>query len=240
MIHNLQFIQVKTPVLKPPQDDLYSVIEQKIDEIKEGDIVLIASKVVSIHQGRCVKKNEVNKDLLVEEEADAYLPREQSQQFVSFLTMKNNALALSAGIDPMDDYYVLLPDRPHETAEEFRQNLKKKYRINNLGVIVTDSHSAPLRRGVTCYAVGFAGIQPLTDDGPKRDFAKWTVNVIDVLASIGGVYLGEASHQRTPIVIIRGADFVNFTDKPDYTTFFTQPENDLYYPVLKHFIKKKP
>ena len=67
---------VKTRVLRPPQDDLLDAMKKSLPKLKEGSVVAVTSKVVSIWQGRCVSaKKYPDRDKLIAEEADEYLPR---------------------------------------------------------------------------------------------------------------------------------------------------------------------
>lgn len=231
-------IPVLTREMRPPKDDLYAVIDQYLPPVQEGDIILITSKVVSIHQGRCYKKIETDKLELAKSEADAYTFTESKKK--RLVAIKHHAISLYAGVDPFYDYYITLPHEPNAEARRIATYMKKKYHIQKLGVIITDSHSMPLRRGVSCYAVGFAGISPLIDRG-RRNYTKWTSNVVDILAGYGGLYLGESaqSSQLTPIVIMRGVELVDFTTKDFSDTFFVGEDNDLYSPLLKDFKKTK-
>lgn len=234
----MKCIPIHTREMKPPQDDLYAVLDHYLPPVKNGDIILITSKVVSIHQGRCFKKDEVDKEELMLSESDAYTYT-VSLKKKRLVAIKHYAISLSAGIDPFYEYYITLPHEPNAEAARVAAYIKTKYKLIQLGVIITDSHSMPLRRGVICYAVGFAGISPLLDRG-QRNYAKWTSNVVDVLAGYGGLYLGESaqSSQLTPIVIMRGVDMVDFTDTDLSHSFFVDEENDLYSPLLKDFKKK--
>ena len=38
-----------------------------------------------------------------------------------------------------------------------------KHHLTQLGVVATDSHTTPLRWGVTGIAIGLAGVEPLRD-----------------------------------------------------------------------------
>ncbi len=234
----MKCIPIQTREMKPPQDNLYAVIDEYMPPVENGDIILFTSKVVSIHQGRCYKKRETDKIDLAMAEADAYTYT-VSPQKKRLVAVKHHAISLYAGIDPYHDYFITLPHEPNKEAERLGRYIKKKFQIEKLGVIITDSHSMPLRRGVLCYAVGFAGISPLLDRG-QRNYTKWTSNVVDVLAGYGGIYLGESaqSSQLTPIVIMRGVENVDYTDTDLSDVFFVDGENDLYSPLLKDFKKK--
>lgn len=69
---NLNFIQIKTRIIRPPQDGISDIIDNL--EIKDGDIVFITSKILGISEGRTVKTDEVAKEELIKQEAERYLP----------------------------------------------------------------------------------------------------------------------------------------------------------------------
>jgi len=64
-----------------------------------------------------------------------------------------------AGIDESNSngYYTLLPDKPFDEAERIWEFLREKHVIQNLGVIVTDSHSQPLRSGAVGISLACGG-----------------------------------------------------------------------------------
>jgi len=69
-------IQVRTRPMLPPRDDLWDALDPVLPVLCEGDVVVITSKVVAIHQGRCVSMASVNdKEDLVEAEAEAWIPK---------------------------------------------------------------------------------------------------------------------------------------------------------------------
>lgn len=70
-----RLIRVKTRPLLPPRDDLYDTLDLALPRLLDGDVIAIASKVVAIHQGRCVPVTSVqDKEELVEAEAEASDP----------------------------------------------------------------------------------------------------------------------------------------------------------------------
>src|SRR3954471_16973686 len=85
-------IRVKTRPMLPPQDDLYAVMEASLPALQEGDVLVITSKIVAIHQGRCVTMDSVpDKEVLVEQEADAWIPRASSKYGIT-LAIKGGTL----------------------------------------------------------------------------------------------------------------------------------------------------
>ena len=116
----------------PPKDDLLEVIEKSIKKLPEKSIVVIASKVVSIWQGRCILKEKYRaKDDLIIEEADVYLPRSFIPGAWVMHTIKNNLFIPSAGVDESNanGYYVLWPKNIKGTVKELWQWVKKKYKV---------------------------------------------------------------------------------------------------------------
>lgn len=239
MKSKLEFIPIKTRHINPPKDDLLPILDESLTDVRDGDIILFSSKVVSIHQGRCIPHEKItNKDELIITNSDLYIQRNKN----SFITVIHNAFSLNAGIDGVRDYTILLPDNPQKTAHDFHSHIKKRFSLNNVGIIITDSHSAPLRRGVLGFAVGFWGINPLYDASDRKDFSRTTVNIVDTLAGIGNIYMGESQskhHPHTPIVIIRNFTNIEFIEQKNPYNFFLKQEEDLFSPLLKFFRKGK-
>ncbi len=234
----MQFIPIKTRELKPPKDNLFEVFDESLPKLQEKDIIVITSKVVSIHQGRCVKKEGADKHDLVLSEADRYIADKSRPGRI--FTVAHNSFSINAGVDDFRDYYVLLPENPMNIAQEIQQHLVKKFSLKELGIIITDSHSAPLRRGVMCYAVGYYGISPLIEHGEKNQYSKWTSNAVDSISAMVGMYLGESAqiHHWTPIVIARGIEHVVFSTNTFESSFFVNEEDDMYGMLYKNFNKK--
>ncbi len=226
----------------PPKDDIYDLLKA-VKKLNDGDVVVITSKVLGIHQGRCIKIDpKVNKRKLIKQEADYYkLSRVRQQKFT--LTIRNHVLGLSAGIDESNanGYYVLLPNNVNSLLKEIWQYLRKKHKIGNLGVIATDSHTFPMRLGTIGIAIGFFGFEPQKNYIGKKDIFgrkyKFTkTDIVDALAIMAVYEMGEGD-ERVPIVIIRGAD-LKFTTRSTYRKLVMPLKGDIYYPLLKVFKKR--
>lgn len=241
----MQFLPIKTRVLHPPQDNLYPLLDKDLPPLREKDVVLVTSKILSIHQGRCVKiEPQTDKDALIYKEAEAFIPRQKNPHNV-LLTIKNNTLIPTAGIDESNakGYYILWPRDINKAAREICGYLKRKHLVRKLAIIITDSHTMPLRRGVTSIAIGFYGLQPLKDYRGKKDiFGRelqiTQTNIVDALAAVSGLLMGEGK-ERTPITIIRGAPWVQFTNRDTYSDFIIPREEDIYAPLLRVFDQKR-
>jgi len=241
---------IKTRILKTPQDDLLEVISKSIKFLPEKSIVVITSKVVSIWQGRCVPIGDIKKDDLVMKEADFYLPRNITPGAWCMHTLKNNIFIPSAGIDESnsDGYYILWPKDIEKTTKKLTAWLKKKYRVKKLGLIITDSHTIPLRRGVLGISLAHYGFNPLRDYREKPDlfgriFKMTQTNIADGLATASVVVMGEGL-ESTPICLITDIPWVEFISKPKksklpFSSFIIKTKEDLYWPLLSSVPWKK-
>lgn len=235
---------IKTRILKPPKDDLFQVIGASLKFLPEKSILVITSKVISIEQGRCIPIGRYpEKDTLVRREADLYLPRKFVPGAWVMHTMKNNVFIPSAGIDESnaDGYYILWPHNVKRTAKELWRWLRKKYHVKDLGVIITDSHTIPLRRGVLGISLAHYGFAPLKDyrDTPDlfgRLLKMTQTNIADGFAAAAVVLMGEGK-ESTPLCIIEDVPWIKFVEKPatsrkPFSSFEIKTKEDLYYPLL--------
>jgi dihydrofolate synthase / folylpolyglutamate synthase len=246
----MKITAIKTKKFLPPKDDLYSELEKVVKRLKENSIICIASKIVSIGEGRCIPFSDISKDELVRKEADQYLERDQVPNSWMMHAIKNNLLIGAAGIDESngDGYYILWPENPDQSAERIYHFLKEKG-LKNIGVIITDSHSIPMRRGLIGISLSYFGFEPLRDymeekDLFDRELVLSMTNIPDSLAASSVFVMGEGAEQ-TPIAVIEDLeDYVKFTSikwqptKPN-TDFSIKPQDDLYAPFLKSVPWKK-
>lgn len=239
---NLEIIPIKTRKVLPPKDDISDILKH-LPKLKEGDVLVMASKILAIHQGRCVPnlKIKYQKSKLIKKEANYSLPISKVGEANIILTIKDYTLIPSAGIDESNgnEYYILWPKNSSKEAKAIGLILKKRDKIKKLGIIIADSHTTPLRWGTQGISIGFFGVEPLKDYRGARDIfgrkLKYTQsNVVDSLANLGVLMMGEGPEQ-TPIVILRGMKNLRFTNKDLRKKLVIEPKKDLYYPLLKIF-----
>ncbi|MDZ4284253.1 MAG: coenzyme F420-0:L-glutamate ligase [Patescibacteria group bacterium] len=239
-IHSRAFI--------PPKDDLYAHLDESLAHVPERAVVAVSSKVVAIGEGRCVASPEgvdplAFKDTLAEREADLYIPRDPQAKYPCFFAIKNGSFIPSAGIDQSNGngYFVLWPRDAMESAHDIRAHLGERHGLRELGIIVTDSTSAPLRNGVTGRAIGYAGFHAQYDyrglpDIFGRPLKSERLNVADSLAAAATLAMGEGD-ERTPFVLIEDATHVTFaeTEADDpLLALFVSLEEDIFAPFLKN------
>ena len=241
---------IKTRPFIPPKDDLFSLIKESFLNIKlkEKSIFIITSKIVSIWQGRCLSREEVkNKDELIAKEADFYLDRKEIPNKYVMLTIKDNILLPSAGIDESNakNYYILWPKNPYKAAEQIYNFIQKEYKLKELGIVITDSRCTPLRRGTTGIAIAYYGFNPLRDyrktkDIFGREYKMSLLNILDSLAATGVLIMGEGAEQ-TPIAIIQDIDNIEFGDikLAQNSSLEMDKDLDIFAPLLKSVKWKK-
>lgn len=195
------------------RDALEAVITSALKKhpLKSGDILVIASKVVAITQGRVhVVRNDQEFNTLVKQEADRIVGGEQVT-----LTLKNGIFIPWAGVDRSNAAQgeaIAWPNEPFKVAQQLQLNLKKKFKLKQLGVLITDSYCIPRRRGVSGVALGYAGFKGVNDLRGKKDLfgnkLKVTQQAVaDNLASASHLVMGE-SNEQTPFAIIHHAPVV--------------------------------
>jgi coenzyme F420-0:L-glutamate ligase len=241
----MKFIKIKTRPILPPKDDIYPILDDSLPKLKEGDVLLITSKILAIHQGRCIKiEPGIDKYKLIKKEAEKIIPSyKPSGNFL--LTIKEHTLIPTSGIDESNGngYYILWPKRPTALAKELCEYLQNKFDIKKLAVIITDSHTIPLRYGVMGISIGFFGLEPLHSYIGKKDIfgrklKSTKVNIVDATASTAVLLMGEGNEQ-TPMIILRDVKFINFTEKNTHRKLVIPMTKDIYSPLLSVFKKKK-
>jgi F420-0:gamma-glutamyl ligase len=212
----MKLTAIRTPSVSPGGPKLTTLLDQHLPALHDRCIVVVSSKIVAISEGRTKPAEEIDRQVLVEQEADYYRSPDSNPYNVS-ITIKDDVLIGSAGIDLSngDGHYVLWPRDPQATANQLRRHLSIDDR--RIGVIITDSRSTPLRRGATGFGLAHSGFKALVPyvgqaDIFGRPFKSEVANVLDGLAAAAVVVMGEGAEQ-TPLVVIEEADFVEFQDR---------------------------
>lgn len=235
----MQVESIETPIYEKATS-LVDFISEHIKNFDlESKILVVTSKIISVAEDRLCNYK-VPKDQLVRKEADYYLGE---IGYDVHLTIKHGLLIPSAGIDEsnsVDGSYILYPENPANSCRLLCQELKSKFKLKNFGVILSDSHTTPLRRGVTGIALahwGFAGVQSKIGDQDLfgRTLKYTSINWADALAASATALMGESNECR-PLALI-SCDEIQFQDSSSDVSI--PLEEDLYYPVLKAVVQAK-
>lgn len=231
----------KTDKITSRSHELFALLDSTLPALTENSVVAIAAKIVSLCEGRVVTMENADKDSLIAQEADLYLPRTSSRYDVSF-TITHNMLIPTAGIDESNanDHYILWPEDIQASANAIRAHLMQKNSLQYIGVIITDSTTRPLQWGTTGIAIAYSGFKPLKDYiGTKDVFGRKLIfqksNMANGLAAAAVLMMGEGSEQ-TPIALISEADFLEFQDHDptdeELADLRIPLADDLYEPFL--------
>ena len=198
-------------------DDLAALIRDAA-ELEEGDVLVVAQKVVSKAEGRVVRLDEVEASNQAVELAADRDPRElevvlreavrivRSRPPLVIGETRHGFVCASAGVDhsnaPERDTLVLLPVDPDASARRLSESL-------GVAVIVSDSFGRPFRQGTTDVAIGVAGLAPLLDLRGVRDPAGYELRttmiaVADEIAGAAELAMGKTA--GIPAAIVRGLD----------------------------------
>ncbi len=242
----MQIKTYKTSVVTPLMP-LEPFLDTHLPYLEEKSIFVITSKIVSLSEG-CFfyKKDTPSKKELVKHLADAYL----EDPVYNNLTLKQNLLLPCAGIDESNaqDMYIAYPKDPQKSAERIWRYLRDRDSKKEIGVIITDSHTTPLRRGVVGIALAWCGFSPTYNYIGKPDcFGKplevTHTNIIDSIAAASVLCMGEGAEQ-TPIAIAQNIPKVFFSDdipsEEEKKGFYVTMDEDIYGALLRPLPWKYP
>lgn len=247
----MKVIALKTRVIEFGED-IFSFLKEHISSLEEESIVVITSKIISFSQNRIEDietGSREEKHELAQRESDLYLDPSLSKYDI-MLTIKDSLLAVNAGIDESNSAgkYILWPEKLQEITNEIWQFLREEYGVKNLGVIVTDSKTMPLRWGVTGTAISHCGFKSLNDKrgGPDifgKELEMTQVSVSEAVAIAGVFEMGEGNEQRPLAVASDFQQDIEFQDrvptKEELDGLTIEPQDDVYAPVLMNVDWKK-
>lgn len=235
-------MQVTPLTIRPlaaPKDSLLEALAASKLSLKDGDIIAISSKVVAIHEGATVPLESVHKEDLIRAQAQWYQKGGRASKWRTWFTIAGGVFVGSAGVDESNGngHYILYPKDAFKSARTLRNWLMKTYGVRELGVIITDSMSTPLRRGAIGFALAWDGIDPLRDYRGTKDIFGRTIkielaNLIDALAASAVLVMGEGA-ECTPVAVIRDAQNIRLKNRAkNLDQLIVSPEDDIFAPLF--------
>jgi coenzyme F420-0:L-glutamate ligase/coenzyme F420-1:gamma-L-glutamate ligase len=190
-----------------PGDDLALELGDAVKRssgLEEGDVIVVAQKVVSKAEGRV----EPDQDELAVILREARVVRRHRDDLVIAET-EHGFVCASAGIDhsnALEGQLVLLPRDPDASARGIRAALAERFGVAP-AVVVSDSFGRAWRQGTTDVAIGVAGFAPLLDlrgtrDGAGRELQSTVIAIADELAGSAELVMGKSS--GVPAALVRG------------------------------------
>lgn len=229
----------KTRIFKEGEN-LTDFITSHIPRLFNNDILVITSKIVSLSERRTsFYRNEKELEKIIKKESQFAMKTK-----LVWLTIKDGMVLAQAGIDKSNanGKIILLPKNSYNSAKIIRKILMKHYKIKNLGIIISDSRTLPLRAGIVGIATGYAGFKGLRSyKGQKDLFGRKLLfsrtDVSDSLATSAVLLMGEGD-ECMPLAIIREAPVV-FTNKLNKKELNISIKEDMYQPLFERIKKIK-
>ncbi len=217
-----------------PAREIADALDRSGEVLRDGDVVVLAQKIVSKAEGRMVRLAEVTPGAeanrlaeetgrpaplvqLILDESEAVMRATKAAIIVRHRT--GHVLA-NAGIDASnvaggdEDTVLLWPRDPDASARSIRAGLGIR-----VGVIVADSLGRAWRMGTVGTAIGCAGIGAIQDRRGEQDLFGRTLQatviaVADSIAATAVLAMGEGA-EGTPAALVRGAErWVTAEDGP--------------------------
>jgi coenzyme F420-0:L-glutamate ligase/coenzyme F420-1:gamma-L-glutamate ligase len=231
---NLTLFALQGFPLVAPGDDLPELIADTLSEnqltLQDGDVLVIAQKVISKVEGRLVNLTEVmpseaaqdvaqitSKDprlveLILAESKEVI----RSRKNLLIVEHKLGFISANAGVDhsnvsgpwgEAEDWVLLLPENPDESARRIRVSLEQQYKCR-IGVLIIDSHGRTWRLGTIGMTIGLSGLPGLVDLRGEPDLFDYCLRVTQVaacdeLAAGASLVMGQA-REGIPVVLARG------------------------------------
>jgi coenzyme F420-0:L-glutamate ligase / coenzyme F420-1:gamma-L-glutamate ligase len=220
-----------------PGDDLASILvdtlEQQAMPLQDGDILVIAHKVVSKAEGQVVALTDVspgaeaielaariNKDprkveAILGESTRIVRAMKRPDQEEGTLIAEHRLgfICANAAVDEsnvgIEETIILLPKDPDASARRLCERLEAAFGVR-LGVVITDTFGRPWRMGLVNVAIGLARVPARIDMVGERDAFGRVLSVTmpalaDELAAASGLLMGKSD--KTPVVLFRGIDW---------------------------------
>ena len=208
--------------------DLAALIAEAAPDLRDGDILVVTSKIVSKAEGRVVTAPR-------EQAIEAETVRVVARRGPTTIAQTRHGLVLAAaGVDESNTApgtVVLLPEDPDESARRIRKALHGRAGVR-IGVLVTDTMGRPWRAGQTDNAIGAAGVGPVRDHRGEPDtfgnILEVTVAAVaDEIASAADLVKGTA--RRGPAAVVRGLpDLVTEPDGPGARAIIRAAGEDMF------------
>ncbi|MDW4910621.1 coenzyme F420-0:L-glutamate ligase [Streptomyces sp. ADMS] len=185
-------------------DHLAKLIAAAEPELRDGDVLLVTSKIVSKAEGRVVRA--ADREAAIDAETVRVVARRGALRIVE---NRQGLVMAAAGVDASNTpsgTVLLLPEDPDASARAVRDGLRDVLGVN-VGVVVTDTFGRPWRAGLTDVAIGAAGVRVLDDlrggtDAYGNPLSATVVATADELAAAGDLVKGKAS--GLPVAVVRG------------------------------------
>lgn len=207
-------------------DDIVKYFLASFEDLKDGDIVVIAQKIISKQEGRTVELANVIPSLLAvgigsEYQRDPKLMEVILSEARRIVRMENGIIitetnhgfvCANSGVDESNlpiGFASMLPENPDKSASEFAQKILEKTN-KKVAVLISDTFGRPFREGQTNLAIGVSGMQAIDSYEGKKDAFGRTLRItaiaqVDEICGAAELVMKKAT--GCPIVVVRGFEF---------------------------------
>ena len=225
-----------------PGDDLATLVAPLLAAVawpdgsiglRDGDVVVVTSKVVSKAEGRVVAADS-REDAITAETVRVVATRTTPRGVTRIVETSHGLVMAAAGVDASNTppgTVLLLPVDPDTSARALRAAWQRAAGVR-IGVVVTDTLGRPWRDGLTDAAIGAAGLTVLDDHRGRKDSHGNTLEmtvtaVADEIASAADLVCGKAS--GLPVAVVRGvAAYVTDDDGPGARAIVRSSAEDMF------------
>lgn len=214
-----------------PGDDLAGALAAAAPWLRDGDVLVVTSKVVSKVEGRLVS---VPTDSEERDEARRELVRAEAVRVVARMgrfLITENALGIvqaASGVDASNvelAEVALLPVDPDASARRLRAALRSSLHVD-VAVVITDTMGRAWRMGQIDAAIGSAGLSVLhgyagTVDRQGNELRVSTIAIADEVAAAADLVKGKLG--GTPAAVVRG---LSYTDDGSVARDLVRPVNE--------------
>lgn len=237
------------PDVKPGDDIGELIVKRALEKevgILDGDVVVVAHKIVSKAEGRVVNLSSVRPSSFAEtlahrlnrrpEEVEVVLGESKNivrcKRGVLITETRHGFIMANSGVDHSNvegaDDVVLLPEDPDASAKRIRDRIRELTGAR-VAVIISDTTGRPFRHGQVNMALGVAGMPLFRDyrgltDQYGKELKVTCIAHVDELASAAELVMGKK--RRVPVVIIRGYAFES-VDEP-ITNIVRSEDEDIF------------
>lgn len=226
---------------------LHSLRKNQI-ELQDGDILVLAQKIVSKAEGRWVNLETVTpsqqaRHLAQQVEKDPRLvelilreSKQVSRQRPGLVIVEHKLgfICANAGIDHSnvrgsEDWVLLLPENPDASAASIRAGIEQEAEAK-IGVLVIDSHGRAWRNGTVGITIGLSGVPGVVDRRGEIDLFGYEmrateVGAADELAAGASLLMGQVA-EGTPAVHVRGFPYA--LREAQLSEIIREKEHDLF------------
>jgi coenzyme F420-0:L-glutamate ligase/coenzyme F420-1:gamma-L-glutamate ligase len=218
-----------------PGDDLAALITRAAPWLRDGDVLVVTSKIVSKAEDRLVDlpETEPEREAVREAALTAETARVVARRGPTRIVQTHHGFVMaSAGIDASNvepSRLVLLPKDPDASARALRAALRERHALN-VAVIISDTMGRTWRNGLTDVALGAAGIPPLRDhrgetDPHGNELQLTQIAIVDELAGAGELVKGKID--QVPVAVVRGYPATK-PDGPGVAALVRDASQDLF------------